>query len=174
MSCAQVPYWQNIYSAQKNRIIHLSPTCLTTMHKKIHTSAPSHYHVCIHKDCPMAGKCLHRDAYTDLVKSEETLVLLNPDKCSKDCTCQYFRDNTPVKYAKGFKNFQKRMTQEQYSKFTALLKHKLGHNPYYYRRNGKTLISPMEQHLILSTLHDAGIEEDWEFDMYVDSCLWND
>lgn len=144
------------------------------MHKKIHTSTPSHYPVCIHQDCPMAGKCLRRAAYAELINKQETLVLLNPDKCSKDSTCLHFRDNTPIRYAKGFKNFQKRMTQEQYAKFMTLAKNEFGHNPYYYRRNGTTLMTPAEQMLILSILYEIGIEEDWNFDQYVESCQWND
>lgn len=144
------------------------------MHKKIHTTAPAHYPVCMHKDCPMAGKCLRQIAYSVLIENQESLNLINPDRCSKNSACRHFRDSTPTRYAKGFKNFQKRMTMEQYAKFVTLMKQEFGHNPYYYRRNGTTLITPQEQHVIHSALHDVGIAEDWDFDQYVNSCRWSD
>lgn len=47
--------------------------------------------------------------------------IVNPEKCTQTEACKYFRDNTPVVYAKGFTNFQKKMTQEQYQKFLDIL-----------------------------------------------------
>ena len=79
------------------------------MPKKTYTSIPSHYTVCEHSDCPMAATCLHQLAYTELLKTEPVLHLLNPNQCTKNETCKFYRDNTPVTYARGFTNFQKKM-----------------------------------------------------------------
>lgn len=79
------------------------------MPKKLYTSIPKNYLVCQHSDCPMAATCLRQLSYTELLENEEYLHLINPNKCSKDVTCKYYRDNQPVMYARGFTNFQKRM-----------------------------------------------------------------
>ena len=81
------------------------------MPKKTYTSLQSNYTVCEHSDCPMAATCLHQLAYKELLKTETYLRLLNPTQCVKDGTCKFFRDNTPVTYARGFTNFQKKMTR---------------------------------------------------------------
>ena len=143
------------------------------MPKKIHTSIPPHYPVCLHENCPMAQRCLRRNAFTTLVGSEEYMCIINPNKCKQGEKCRYFRDNTPVVYAKGFKNMQKKMTQEQYSNFLSLLQTRFGRNPYFDRRNGKTLLTPEDQSVIIEALHMVGIEEKYKFDSYIESMDWD-
>ena len=111
------------------------------MPKMIHTSIPSHYPVCVHGDCPLAHRCLRRNAYLALTQKLECVQVVNPERCTKGEWCKYFRDNTHVIYARGFLNFQKKMTQEQYQKFLDILQSKFGRNPYFERRNGKTLLT---------------------------------
>ena len=147
---------------------------INTMPKKIHTSTPSHYPVCMHADCPLAQRCLRRNAYITLVKSQEYMHIVNPEKCTQTEGCKYFRDNTPVVYAKGFTNFQKKMTQEQYQKFLDILQKKFGRNPYFERRNGKTLLTQQEQDLIMETLHQLGIKDEYRFDSYLEAFNWNE
>lgn len=64
----------------------------------------------------MAATCLRQVSYTELLENEEYIHLINPYKCIKDVTCKYYRDNQPIMYARGFKNFQKRMFPDQYLK----------------------------------------------------------
>ena len=90
------------------------------MLKKDFTSTPATYPVCIHSDCPLAATCLHQMAYVEKVKTDEHLRLINPTLCAKDASCKYHRDCTPVRYARGFTNFQKRMYPDQYSDFMAI------------------------------------------------------
>lgn len=143
------------------------------MPKKIHTSIPSHYPVCVHGDCPSAHRCLRRNAYLALTQTQECIQVVNPERCTDGEECKYFRDNTPVVYAKGFLNFQKKMTQEQYQKFLDILQGKFGRNPYFERRNGKTLLTPDEQAVILETLRQVGIKDEYRFDSYIESFDWN-
>ena len=77
-------------------------------------------------------------------------------------------------YAKGFTNFQKKMTQEQYQKFLDILQKMFGRNPYFERRNGKTLLTLQEQDLIMETLHQLGIKNEYKFDSYLEAFNWNE
>ena len=143
------------------------------MPKKIHTSIPSHYPVCVHGDCPSAHRCLRRNAYLALTQTQECIQVVNPERCIQGEGWRYFRTNTPVIYAKGFLNFQKKMTQEQYQKLLDILQSKFGRNPYFERRNGKTLLTPDEQVVILETLRQVGIKDEYRFDSYIESFDWN-
>ena len=87
------------------------------MPRKIYTTLPSDYTVCLHKDCPVAATCLHQIAYSTLQKSEAILKLINPETCTKSSRCQFYRDSKPVKFAYGFTGFQKRMFPAQYKTF---------------------------------------------------------
>ena len=145
------------------------------MPKKTYTSIPSHYTVCEHSDCPMAATCLHQLAYTELLKTEPVLHLLNPNQCTKNETCKFYRDNTPVTYARGFTNFQKKMyPPHQYQTFMHKLIDKFSRNGYFERRRGETVLSPKDQETVLAALKEAGISEEMQFDSYESHINWYD
>ena len=144
------------------------------MAKKTYTSLPSHYTVCEHSDCPMAATCLHQLAYTELLKTEPVLHLLNPTQCTKNETCKFYRNNTPVTYARGFTNFQKKMYPHQYQAFMHKLIGKFSRNGYFERRRGETVLSPKEQETVLAALKEAGISEEMKFDSYESHINWYD
>lgn len=100
--------------------------------------------------------------------------MVNPRHCSKDRDCKFYRDATPVRYAKGFTNFQKRMFPEQYHDFMYMLIVQFGRSAYFERRSGHTLLSPAEQEIVLAALHQAGVKEDFQFDKYVELYNWFD
>ena len=79
------------------------------MLRKLFTTAPDDYPVCVHAQCPKAGVCLHRIAFEKLRGERNYMRLLNPDHCSADDSCTNFRGNNPVRYAHGFTNFQRSM-----------------------------------------------------------------
>lgn len=87
------------------------------MPRKEYTSLPTNYPVCEHNDCPMATNCLHQIAHAIMLKNEEYLRLINPTRCTKDTSCAYYRSNSPMLYARGFTNFQRRMFPDQYRRF---------------------------------------------------------
>ncbi|MBR6141851.1 MAG: hypothetical protein IKQ37_08855 [Bacteroidaceae bacterium] len=136
------------------------------MARRKYTTLPADYTVCQHGDCPMAANCLHQQAYTTLQESETFLQLINPRKCTKSDKCKYYRDSTPVRYARGFTGFQKKMFPEQYQTFMWTLIEKFGRNAYYERRNGTLILSPKEQETILAALREAGVTENLPFDRY--------
>lgn len=104
--------------------------------KKTYHELPGDYEVCKHSDCPMANTCLHQIAYSRLIETQEYLRLINPRRCTYDSTCKYYRNNTPVMYARGFTNFQQQMFPGQYAAFMSKLIACFGRNPYFERRRG--------------------------------------
>lgn len=144
------------------------------MPRKEHTSLPDHYPVCEHGDCIMAATCLHQNAYTEKVRQDDFLLLINPTRCSKDAECRFYRDNSPVTYARGFTGFQKRMFPDQYSRFMAVCISHWSRNTYFERRRGDRLLPPDEQVFILNALREAGVTEALKFDHYEECINWCD
>ena len=136
------------------------------MAKKNYTSLTADFAVCVHQDCPMAAKCLHRTALPALLKTETYLTLINPEKCEKTAECRFYSSNAPVMFARGFTGFQKKMFPAQYKKFMNTLIDEFGRSAYFDRRNGKLALSPKEQAVVMTALHGAGISEDFPFDRY--------
>ena len=144
------------------------------MPKKTYTSVPVGYSVCIHKDCPQAATCLHQLAYTALLKADNYLNLVNPNKCSKNEKCKFYRDSKPVVYARGFTNFQKNMYPSQYQHFMMILIGKFGRNAYYERRRGASALPPKEQDIVLAALRKVGVTAEIKFDSYEENINWYD
>ena len=142
------------------------------MPKNAYTSIPTDYPLCVHADCPMAATCLHQLAYTQIGTTNRYLRLANPKRCSKDDKCEYYRNSTPVLYARGFKNLQEKMYPKQYKRFMHRLIGKFGRTAYFERRRGETLLSPKEQQIVLAALREVGIEEKLEFDAYEKNINW--
>lgn len=144
------------------------------MPKKTYKDIPPNYPVCGHADCPMVATCLHQLAYGPLKQKDTILHLLNPDLCSRNESCRFYRSNAPVVYARGFTNFQQRMYPGQYQAFMHKLIGKFGRNSYFERRRGDTALSPKEQQWVLSVLKDVGIQEAMKFDSYEENTSWYD
>lgn len=111
------------------------------MLNKFYTSIPTNYPICGYSDCPMAATCLHQIVYATMLENKEYIHLINPNRCNKNETCSYYRDNKPITYVRGFTNFQKQIFPEQYLNFMNRLIGKFGRNPYFERRRGETVLS---------------------------------
>lgn len=144
------------------------------MPKKTYKDIPERYPVCLADDCPLAATCLHQLVLETLMQKETYLQLINPNLCSKDNSCKFYRSNQPVIYARGFTGFQKQMYPAQYHTFMNLLIGTFGRTSYFERRRGDTALSPKEQKIIREALKRAGITEDFEFDAYEETLNWND
>ncbi|MCF0197280.1 MAG: hypothetical protein HUK03_08675 [Bacteroidaceae bacterium] len=144
------------------------------MPKKFYTSLTKDYSVCECGDCPMSATCLHQIAYRQLIDSESYLQLINPRNCTRDEHCPYYRSNAPVRFAKGFTNFQQHMLPGQYKAFMGKLKRVFGRNPYFDRRRGLTVLNVKEQELILRALREVGVTQNLQFDKYIVTPNWCD
>ena len=120
----------------------------------------------------MAATCLHQIVYATMLENKEYIHLINPNRCNKNETCSYYRDNKPITYVRGFTNFQKQIFPEQYLNFMNRLIGKFGRNPYFERRRGETVLSPKEQAIVQQALKQSGVTEDLKFDHYEKSLNW--
>ena len=139
---------------------------------KIYKDIPSGYLLCLHADCPMADSCLRQLAYRRHAELGTCLRLINPSMCSKQADCPHYVSNQPVRFARGFVNFQKRMYPEQYDKFMLLLILHFGRSQYFKRRRGEIALPPEEQEAIQIALEKAGVTQKMEFDEYIDAINW--
>lgn len=139
---------------------------------KIYKDIPSGYLLCLHADCPMADSCLRQLAYRRHAELGTFLRLINPSMCSKQADCPRYVSNQPVRFARGFVNFQKRMYPEQYDKFMLLLILHFGRSQYFKRRRGEIALPPEEQEAIQIALEKAGVTQKMEFDEYIDAINW--
>ena len=139
---------------------------------KIYKDIPSGYLLCLHADCPMADSSLRQLAYRRHAELGTFLRLINPSMCSKQADCPHYVSNQPVRFARGFVNFQKRMYPEQYDKFMLLLILHFGRSQYFKRRRGEIALPPEEQEAIQIALEKAGVTQKMEFDEYIDAINW--
>ena len=145
------------------------------MSYKEFTSLPTNYPVCELSNCPMAATCLHHAAYSIVMEqNKEYLHLINPNRCSKNESCTYYRNKKPIVYARGFTNFQKQMFPQQYDKFMTTLILHFGRNQYFKRRRGDVLLPPEEQEVIRLMLEKAGADSSMDFDKYEERINWSD
>lgn len=142
------------------------------MPKKLFVSMPVGYAVCQHSDCQMSKTCLHQVAYPVVLEKETYVKLINPNRCSKDAACQHYCSSNPVRFARGFVGFQKKMFPEQYEKFMFALVVHFGRNQYFKRRRGDVLLSPEEQEIIRSMLRQVGADDTMDFDVYEEMYNW--
>lgn len=144
------------------------------MPKKTYTTLPEQFSGCLHAGCPMAASCLRQVAYSQMMGEKEHLHIVNPQHCTLNADCKFFRNAKSVQYAKGFTNFQKKMFPDQYRMFMSTLILHFGRTAYFERRNGDTALSPAEQEIVLNALHKAGVEGEFEFDKYIELYNWFD
>ena len=139
---------------------------------KIYKDIPAGYPLCLHNDCPMADSCLRQLAYRRHEELGTFLKLINPSQCSKREDCTHYVSNKPVRFAKGFVNFQKRMYPDQYDKFMTLLICHFGRNQYFKRRRGDIALPREEQEVVKIALEKAGVTKLMEFDEYLETINW--
>lgn len=150
----------------------INPKNQTSMSKTLSKEVPENYVLCLREDCPCASTCLRHLACKPMMECSIYLRVLNPDCCVPGTSCPYYRDSTPVVYARGFKGMQSQMLPAQYQKFRALLLNYFSMNVFYERRRGDFALSPEEQKMVLQALHQAGVMEDLSFDRYEECFRW--
>ena len=106
---------------------------------KSNKGIPTKYPLCLHANCPKADTCLHQLAFRRHEELGTHLTLINPSLCTMQDNCPHYACAQPVRFARGFTNFQKRMFPQQYSKFMDMLILHFGRNQYFMRRSGKVV-----------------------------------
>lgn len=134
---------------------------------------PFNYARCISAACPLASACLRAIAWRLLGADEPTATVLNPAVTSDDATCAYYRDSSPVAYARGFTGMQRRMYPDQYAAFMQACVRRFGRSAYFKRRRGEIAMPPSEQDFVLAAVRNAGAPADVGFDAYERRVNWN-
>jgi hypothetical protein len=143
------------------------------MSKINYNEVPGCYLHCIKADCKMANHCLRQLAMQAADASVRSIAIINPKLIAHQDGCEYYRDDKPQVYGKGFLNMQKKMLPDEYSTFMYRLQGKFGRNPYFERRKGAQLCSPNDIKQVEAALKAIGHEE-LKFDAYVEKLNWND
>ncbi|MDO5420367.1 MAG: DUF6078 family protein [Bacteroides sp.] len=143
---------------------------------------PPYYAYCFAgKDlCPKAATCLRAIAAQTLAESEEEgkniLYCVNPvyvQRLSSADSCRYYRNNKPVRYAKGMTQLLEDLPLKQSRVVRLRVMQCFSCESYYYQsRKGERLISPQEQEAIRSVFRSAGVAGEPKFDKFQYSLAW--
>jgi len=128
---------------------------------------------CLEAACPMASHCLRQLAMQAVPKDQISIPIINPQLPEPSENCKYYRSDEPQLYGRGFANMQKQMLPGQYDTFRYRLIGKFGRNPYFERRKGARLCSPLEVEVVKGVLKELGLEH-LDFDGYVKRLNWSD
>lgn len=144
---------------------------------------PEHYTYCFAGKgvCPKADTCLRAIAAQLQTESPDpqpatihTVNALYVKQLPDLSACSEYRDNKPVRYAKGMT----RLFEELPLKHARIIRKKVMRScfsceTYFYRsRKGTRLISPEEQRSILQAFRSAGLDITPKFDEYRDEIDW--
>ena len=143
------------------------------MSKINYNEVPGCYLHCIKADCKKATHCLRQLAMQAADDSVRSFAIINPKLIEQQDECEFYRNNKPQVYGKGFKNMQKKMLPDEYSMFMYRLQGKFGRNPYFERRRGERLCSPSDIKQVEAALKAIGHPE-LKFDAYVEKLNWDD
>lgn len=143
------------------------------MNKINYNEVPGCFLHCIQSDCPMAEHCLRQLAMQAVSNDITGVSIVNPLLTEPSEKCKFYRGDEPQVYGKGFMNMQKQMLPWQYDVFRYRLQGKFGRNPYFERRKGARLCSPIEVKEVEAVLKELGLEH-LKFDAYERHLCWYD
>lgn len=144
-----------------------------TMPRRTYSNSyPARYAVCIHDNCPIAKDCLRWQTYQKMLQKEERMNIVNPIRCEPGKQCEFFREDKPVIYARGFTGIQRMMLPHQYNLFSFEMILHFGRSSYYERRRGNIALYPPEQKMIIEAIRATGFEGEIKFDKYEESRAW--
>lgn len=145
------------------------------------TDIPKDYIYCTATDgaCPRAPHCLRAIAYRQLTATEAPAKLgpiriVHPACVARAADgCDYYRDSTPVRFARGMTN----MFEDLPLKQARIVRRKVMtcfscESYFYLSRKGERLITPAEQKAIRSSFRSAGVETAPQYDGYEEGVVW--
>ena len=105
MACGSSGYTPFLTSAYK-KVLQKEKENTMNRNTKLSPDIPAGYPLCLHADCPMAKTCLRQLAFCRCKEMGTYLNLINPTLCTKEDSCPHYAGSQPVRFAKGFTNFQ--------------------------------------------------------------------
>lgn len=132
--------------------------------------------------CPKADTCLRAIAAQVLTDSTENspkvIQTINPiyvQRLSPSESCPLYRDDKPVRYAKGMTQLFEDLPLKQSRTVRLRVMRCFSCESFFYHcRRGIRLISPIEQEAIRNVFHQSGVESAPKFDAYQYSLAWEE
>lgn len=129
---------------------------------------------------PPSSHLLRAIAAQTLAESEEEgkhiLYCVNPvyvQRLSPTDSCRYYRNNKPVRYAKGITQLFEDLPLKQSRIVRLRVMQCFSCESYFYQsRKGKRLISPQEQEAIRNVFRSAGVVGEPKFDEFRYDLAW--
>lgn len=129
--------------------------------------------------CPRAPQCLRAIAYRQLTATEAPakpgpIRIVHPACVASAADgCEYYRDSTPVRFARGMTN----MFEDLPLKQARIVRRKVMacfscESYFYLSRKGERLITPAEQKAIRNAFRSAGVETAPQYDRYEEGVVW--
>lgn len=130
--------------------------------------------------CPKANTCLRAIAAQTIIDSPEQPVKviesINPvyvQRLTPADSCPYYRNNQPVRYAKGMTQLFEDLPLRQARSVRLQVMRCFSCTSFFYEsRKGLRLISPKEQEDIRKVFRSAGVNSEPKFDEYQYSLAW--
>lgn len=130
--------------------------------------------------CPKATTCLRAIAAQLLTDGQEsqpatirTVNSLYLKQLPTPESCSLYRNNEPVRYAKGMTHLFDELTLKQAHLVRLRVMNCFSCESYFYfSRNGQRLISPQEQQSILHAFHSTGVSITPKFDEFRYEINW--
>lgn len=134
---------------------------------------PHSFGMCAAEECPRAATCLRRIALEYAPTERVFLPIMNPNrlKTMKD-TCDYYRSDKKVRYARGFMRTIHALTIRTEKTFRHRMIGYMGRKNFYLKRKGEKNLTPAEQQRIIAVAKELGVIQQEYFDAYVEGYNW--
>ena len=129
--------------------------------------------------CPRAGHCLRAIAYlltttAEPANSPATIRIVHPARIASAADrCDYYRDSTPVRFARGMTTLFEDIPLKQARIVRRKVMACFSCESYFYlSRKGKRLITPNEQKAIEKAFQSSGVASVPRYDGYEEGVDW--
>lgn len=134
---------------------------------------PITFPLCIINDCPLAHKCLRRQALLNIEGERRDFInIVNPTALTTPTECPHFKEAHPVRMARGFRNAIGCMPHANIGAARSAIAEHFSLRFYYLLRNGERPMTPDEQKTVAEILEHHGAPSPVSFDRYYDDYIW--
>lgn len=122
--------------------------------------------VCQKADCPLSGVCARHADYLEALATEETVLVLNPEKVNPDANgCPHMLKKERQRIAYGFKKLLSEVPKKHLNYLYCRFPYN-SQSSYDRRRRGLYGMNPSEQEQILEIFKRYGVDTSIGFDRY--------
>ena len=129
---------------------------------------PERWAVCLNDKCPKAGECLRCMAYKEMPKTVTRWMCVMPSAL-QDGECKYFVKEEKIRMARGFRSlFDGMNSRDARHDLRLKLSEYFGSTGSFYRyKDGKRLLTPLQQQEIKKLIEQYGYNTESVFDEFV-------